>query len=191
MRCLDAPKVRVLDTGVPADPDGDCDVPGPLAEGVYTLATRNHRTGLDLGRIGGVEGVSRWDTPFGPADARLPDAGGAWRYFYVPLGQRSVTVYASGSGCTLRRDDERKHDVDLAGPPGYRRIETLGHDGEIWALADCRGPVWLVDVPPAVAPRWDQLMVPCSVVEDPARSADLARLGVDPGDCSGTEERRF
>ncbi|MEQ1564102.1 MAG: hypothetical protein ABMA64_00600, partial [Myxococcota bacterium] len=168
---------RVLDTGGGAEPEVGCD--RFTAEGVYTLASPAHRTGLDLGRIDAV-GVSRWESPFVPSEARAPDSGASWRYFYVPVGRDAVTLYTAGSACTVYR--AAADGVSLAGPPGYRVVGTEGHDGEIWELAACRG-VYLVDVPPVVAPRRDQLLAPCAWVDDPAWGADAERLGVDPGDC--------
>lgn len=187
--CKTEPRTLELDTGTPdGGAEASCDAAVFSEAGLYTLDTRNHRTGLDYDQLVGRVWASRWESPRTPNAERMAEMGARYRYFYVPEGTGTVALWASGQSCTLVRDGVRAHDVDLGtGGPGYRRVPTkvggARHDGEIWAFSACH-EVYLVNVPPVVAPKAEMLLVPCSFVRDRARAADVTALGVDPGDCA-------
>lgn len=186
--CKPEPRELVLDTGTPEVGDTvSCDPAVFAKPGVYDFDTENHRTGLDYSQLTGPIWASRWESPFTPHEERLPEVTNPYRYFYVPRGQETVAVWTSGAPCSVVRDGVKAHDVEIGGGgPGYRMIPTsvggVRRDGEIWAFAACRD-VFLVNVPPVVAPKRDLLLVPCGFVSDPARAEDVRILGVDPKEC--------
>lgn len=91
--------------------------------------------------------------------------GSRWTlYFYVPRGTHIVGLYARGRGEV--RDAGGQVRLTLDGQePGYHALPVRpGQDGHLWQLRNCAGQVRLLTVPPCLARRADELLLPAEVV---------------------------
>ncbi|MBX2799959.1 MAG: hypothetical protein KTR31_19925 [Myxococcales bacterium] len=178
--CRVDPNVLPLDTGiVDTGLQAGCDPALFVEEGIYDLRTHNHRSGLDYDQLVGADlGVSRWESPVGPFEERRPVMSNWNRFFYVPESVDEVALWNDGRQCKLKRDG--CPDIELGtGAPGYRVIDANpacgDQRGSIWAISFCND-TYVVNVPPVVAPRRDQLLVSCDFLADPAQAADAKNL---------------
>jgi len=91
---------------------------------------------------------------------------GSWNmYFYVPKKTKIVGLFASGSGKLLDPTGSVAH-VFNAKKPGYCGIKVPeGHDGKLWKFHQCTGTKRLMTVPPCLASKARELLLPREVVE--------------------------
>lgn len=100
-----------------------------------------------------------------------PGISGRWTlYFYVPRGTQTLGGYAAGIGTI---DDADGHEVlrFAKGEDYFHLLVPAGQSGRLWRLRHWSGQVQLMTVPPYLARRPHELLLPREVVEADARSA--------------------
>jgi len=100
------------------------------------------------------------------------EPSGRWSlYFYVPRGTRKVGGYASGrGGRLLDAKGAAVWSFDTLDRPGYFSVTVPdGQDGALWKFENCAGSRRLMTVPPCLAARPADLLLPREVVEADAR----------------------
>jgi len=91
---------------------------------------------------------------------------GSWNlYFYVPKKTKIVGLYADGSGRLL--DGSGNVALVFRGKkPDYYGIKVSeGQDGKLWKFHQCTGTRRLMTVPPCLAHKVEELLLPKEVVE--------------------------
>ena len=103
---------------------------------------------------------------------------GPWSlYFYVPKGTKVVGGWASrvanwaprASGKLLDADGTERFDFGAADEGWFKVPVPPGQDGRLWKFADSQGQRLLMTVPPYLARRADELLLPAEVVEADAK----------------------
>jgi hypothetical protein len=98
---------------------------------------------------------------------------GRWSlYFYVPRGTKVVGGYATpATGRLLDGDGNRVYAFEDMEQPGYFKVPVgQGQDGRLWKFDGCTGARLLMTVPPYLAARAGDLLLPREVVtKDAAR----------------------
>jgi hypothetical protein len=93
---------------------------------------------------------------------------GRWSlYFYVPKGTRSVAGFTTGTAGKLRDGNGREvFSFDSMKQAGYFNIAVPnGQDGMLWRFENCAGSRMLMTVPPYLAARAGDLLLPHEVLE--------------------------
>lgn len=130
----------------------------PVAEpGVYRIDLDD---GRDLTRVSWPEGqIMSWKMSL---DASPDLMSGRWTlYAWVPEGTRTVGLYSAAEGGELRLPDGAKA-LDLAAPGGkFLSVPVpAGADGRFWKFHGVAGRVALISIPPYLARRPDELVLP-------------------------------
>jgi hypothetical protein len=103
---------------------------------------------------------------------------GAWSfYFYVPKGAKAVGGWSSRvanwaprpSGKLLDPDGKEVFDFGKAEEGWFRVPVPPGQDGKLWKFQDSQGQRLLMTVPPYLARRAEDLLLPAEVVEADAK----------------------
>ena len=159
------------EAAAPRRVDGDRSVPpdgeprevllrSPRA-GLHVLAWRD---GRDMTRLVLPEAVP---VTFRSSLADPLETVGRWSlYFYVPRGTRKVGGYATHpSGRLLDAQGRTALAFDAMDRPGYFSVEVpAGQDGRLWKFEHCAGSRMLMTVPPYLAARPADLLLPREVV---------------------------
>lgn len=177
---LDSPREVTLDPVATAEgyrPDGqayDIKLKTPHA-GLHRIEAVD---GGDHTRIAWPAGMpvtveSGIDTPGVTSHFR----GGWTLYFYVPRGTKVVGGWASRvanwapriSGKLLDADGREALDFGKVEEGWFRVPVREGQDGRLWKFAACQGQRLLMTVPPYLARRAEELLLPAEVVEADTR----------------------
>ena len=87
---------------------------------------------------------------------------GRWSlYAWVPKGTRTVGLHSSAEGGELRLPDGTRA-LDLTAPGGKFLSVPVpkGTDGRLWRFHGVAGRVSLISIPPYLARRPDELLLP-------------------------------
>jgi hypothetical protein len=104
---------------------------------------------------------------------------GAWTlYFYVPRGTRVIGGWSSRvanwaprpSGRLLDPDGREALDFATAEEGWFKVPVPPGRDGRLWKFDQCQGQRLLMTVPPYLARRAEDLLLPAEVVEADAKN---------------------
>lgn len=134
---------------------------------LHTQHTGLHRItvsdGDDMTRVAWIQG-----TPMTIISSLVEPAAfsGSWNlYFYVPKKTEIVGLFADGSGTLL----DPTGNVALAfraKKPDYYGIKVPeGQDGKLWKFHQCTGTRRLMTVPPCLAHKAEELLLPKEVIE--------------------------
>jgi len=91
---------------------------------------------------------------------------GRWSlYFYVPRGTSVVGLYGEQAGKILDADGNVVLTLD-GQSPGFHTIDVAdGQDGRLWKISHAAGAIRLLTVPPYLARKAHELLLPREVVE--------------------------
>lgn len=90
---------------------------------------------------------------------------GRWDlYFYVPPGTKTIGLFADGRGRILDPHGQPVLVLDRKQPGYYRADVPAGTDNAVWKIECAGGAVRLLTVPPYLARRADELVLPAELV---------------------------
>jgi hypothetical protein len=91
---------------------------------------------------------------------------GSWNlYFYVPKKTKIIGLFADGSGTLLDPTDNVAFTFKAKKPDYYRIKVPQGQDGKLWKFHQSTGIKRLMTVPPCLAHKAEELLLPKKVVE--------------------------
>jgi hypothetical protein len=142
----------------------------PADGNAHEVTLKTEHTGLHWVELSDKNNMTKVEwaagTPWTIPLAQSRVQGRPTLYFYVPRGTRTVGGYAHASGPIFAPDGKKV--FDLPAKAGFFAIPVkAGQDGKLWAaqVGVSGGGFKLMTVPPYMAARAEELMLPREVVE--------------------------
>lgn len=91
---------------------------------------------------------------------------GRWTmHFYVPKGTQKIGFFATGPGSVVNPEGKVVCNLNKGKGSYYSISVSSGQDGQLWRFQNTAGMVRLLTVPPYLARKADELLLPAEVVQ--------------------------